>query len=461
MHTLYYVLNAGGDAADGGAVGTLSSSCVGQFSDSDVVGFRPGFDASAVKIHGSTEFCALVGNPEADGDFGQIHGGDIDALGVRRPGQGHFRVQTERLVFSVEHSWGSSYPLVPVEYVGTLDGSLFSLGRQPDGTLKIEFFLTEALLIQALGQQPMGPEGDPPMVDVDAFVQDFAGNVYLSFRHDELVGGTLLADDGVVCLPRTDFITDAMGNVGWTLPGSAVIVLDKPAVDALVAAAGLVTQAGSSIGSVVDLQALALDPAGGQFTPVQPVPGMPDGLPNLLFNGQSLGATILTTRDGGRIANLGGHALGKSPANGAVLGLDPVTSVGATSDLNGLLVANSDRHQLMVDVDQLTVDHDGELGFVLANFSPDSWAWILVAATLPAWGAGLTAVPSETGSPYPWLLVPAPSVQWPVPIGPGGRARVTIPLDMAPDESFWVVLQAYEVGSGELSAPASIWCPWP
>ena len=112
-------------------------------------------------------------------------------------------------------------------------------------------------------------------------------------------------------------------------------------------------------------------------------------------------------------------------------------------------------------MDQLTVDHDGELGFVLGNFEPDSWAWVKVGASSPAWGDNLLASPSETASPYPWLLVQEPSVQWAVPIDDSGRARITVPLTYAPNNDLWVVLQAYEVGSGELSAPASIWAPWP
>ena len=128
---------------DGGAVGTANTSALGRFNDSDVIAFRPGFDESAVKIHGPAEFNALVGDPEFDDDFGQIHGGDIDALGIRRPGHTDDRLRTDRLVFSVEHAWGSSYPVLQQEYVGSLDGTLFSLDRWPDGTLKVEFFLHE------------------------------------------------------------------------------------------------------------------------------------------------------------------------------------------------------------------------------------------------------------------------------------------------------------------------------
>jgi len=459
--TLFYVMNAIGEAADGGAVGTTSTSALGQFNDSDVIAFRPGFDSSAVKIHGSAEFNALVGDPEFNDDFGPIHGGDIDALGIRRPGHTADRVQTERLVFSVEHAWGSSYPVLQQEYVGTLDGTLFSLDRWPDGSLKVEFFLHEAQLTLALGQPPAGPGVNTPMVDIDAFVQDFAGNVYLSFRHDEMVRGTLLADDGVICLPRSEMVFDSDGNIAWITPNSALIVLDKARVDGLVQAAQLSSKSGNSIGSLTDLQALALDPLGGSFTPVQAVPGLPDGVPHLLFNGQALGATVLTTRNGGTIAAWNGHTLGSSTANGAALGLDPSSSGGAAADLNGLLVASTDRPQLLVDVDQLTIDHDEDLVFVLGNFAPNGWAWVKVAATSPAPGDNLVASPTETASPYPWLLVPEPSVQWAVPIDEAGRALIRVPMTYAPNDDLWVVLQAYEVWSGELSAPASVWAPWP
>ncbi len=459
--TLFYVMNAFGNGADGGKVGTTNSSAMGQFNDSDVIAFRPGFAESAVKVHGPAEFNALVGDPEFDGDFGKIHGGDIDALGIRRPGHTDARLRTDRLVFSVEHAWGSSYPVLQQEYVGSLDGTLFSLDRWPDGTLKVEFFLHEAQLTAALGQPPAGPGVSTPMVDIDAFVQDHKGNVYLSFRHDEMVLGTLLADDGVICLPRSEMVFDSDGNIGWISPNSAVIVLDKPRVNGLVQAAQLETKSGNSIGSLIDLQALALDPKGGTFTPVQAVPGLPEGVPHLLFNGQALGATVLTTRQGGTIASWNGHVLGSSPANGANLGLDPSTSGGAASDLNGLLVASTDRPQLLVDVEQLTIDHEEDLVFVLGNFVPNGWAWVKVAATSPAQGGNLVANPSETASPYPWLLVPEPSVQWAVPLDDAGRALITVPMTYAPNDDLWVVLQAYEVGSGELSAPASIWAPWP
>ncbi|MFT7464455.1 MAG: hypothetical protein ACI9EF_002811 [Pseudohongiellaceae bacterium] len=459
--TLFYIMNAKGIAADGGAVDGLPQSSLGIFNDSDVVAYRPGFDASAFKVHASTEFNALVGDADYDGHFGQIQGGDIDALGLRRPGFGAERVQTERLVFSVENAWGTANPPLQQDYAGALDGSLFSLGRHNDGTFKINFFLRESVLVNALGQPPAAPEVDTPMVDIDAFTQDFDGNVYLSFRHDEVVGGTLLSDDGVVCLPRSELQLDWNGNINQITPNSAVIVLDKPAVNALLQNAALVTPSGNTIKSLVDLQALALDPHGGTFTPVNPVPGLPDGVPHLFFNGQSLGATVLTTRDGGSMAEINGLTLGSSPASGAALGLDPDSSMGATSDLNGLLVAATDRIPLIVEVESLTVEHDGQLGFVLGNFKPLSWAWIKATAVFPAWGDSITALPSETDSPYPWLLVPEPSVQWAVAIDQNGRARLQIPLAITPDVNFWVLFQAYEVGSGELSTPASIWCPWP
>src|SRR5690606_28593488 len=111
------------------------------------------------------------------------------------------------------------------------DGDLFRfLPGGPAGD-SIQRMLREGLILAAMGD--VG--GD---VDVDAFTQDITGNLFLSFAEDEVVNGTPVQDGGVVMLPSSAITYGVFGEVTALTPGSAVVILDEPALDAMVVNSG-------------------------------------------------------------------------------------------------------------------------------------------------------------------------------------------------------------------------------
>ena len=456
-HSVFFCMDATTWTRDHGAVPGSSSSTLGRLFPGNVAMFTPGLGTSAIKQVATPELDALLGDADHDGLFGEVPGGGLDALGVRRPGGTAPGPITPQLVFSTRLDWGECQPGLPEVGVGALDGSLFGVDRHPvTGAPRVRHLLVEKLVLRALGQ-PAWPESD---VDIDAFTQDDDGNIYLSFRDDEWLGDTLLADDGVVCLPASDFATNADGEVWFMAEACAVIVLDKARTDAIVKAAGVKAPDGKAVNTLGDLQALAIDPEGGRFEPVQPVPGLPEGVPNLFLNGTRLGPVVIGTRDGGRVATLGDWPLGTSPLHGGPLGLDPVDSATSQADLAGLLVLPRRTPTPMIDGDHLGIDvvyGNEQLVYLFGGFRPGAWAWVQAGAAMPGKGGALTAMPSETGVPYAWRLVPNPAVGWPLAMDGNGRARLDMVLGAKIPVAFLAVLQAYEVGSGRLSAPATTW----
>jgi hypothetical protein len=460
QHTLAFVMNAHGLTRDQGALADGTPTVLGELFDTNIARVRPGPDAVARKWHATPEFCVLVGDPDLDSVFWQTHGDDLDALGVRR---GPFAPQKtgahtlRDVVLSTEDAWGNAQPQIVWDNGHALDGSLFSLDRDEHGLLDVQLFLPEALVLAALGQYGEDGEWD---VDIDAFVQDHGGNVFLSFRHDEPIHGTWYADDSVVCLPADALHFDADGNIISLTPDCAVVVLDNGAVNALVQHAELLSPAGSAIHNLGDLQALALDPAGGTFQPLQPVSTLPAGVPHLLFNGQRLGPTVLSTRDGGRIATLNGQPLGAVPFDGRTLGLHASSSA-TTDDLNALLVLPTAPDLPLLDVEHGDVDlAAGEHpAFLFTNFTPGGVAWTLILGVFPVTGTELFAPAGPWPGAYPWLAVPAPWVSLAVPVDAVGRARLDAPIEFPPSAHLWVVVQAVDLASGQLSTPAAVWCP--
>jgi hypothetical protein len=460
-HTLHFVPNAVATTADLGALGPYAETALGQLGDTEVAAFTPGLDASAIKQLALAELTCLLGDCDKDGWYFDAPWGDLDALGPRLYGPDVTGPLITDWLFSTEEEWcgGDEYSFV--DGPGAVDGTVFALARDPTtGQADVVFFLREVLVLRAIGQL-----GDPASdgVDVDAFAQDELGDIFLSFRVDEQVNGVLLADDGVVCLPAETLDYDAALNVKDVEAGAAVIVLDEAASDALVAHAGLLTASGKAIKSLQDLQALELDPAGGVFPSVQPVPGF-EGAPNLLFNGQNLGPTVLTTADGGRIATLNGKPLGSPGLSGAPLGLDEDSSSGSGFDLNALAVTPAAPPHLCVDVVQGVVDLQAvalpaEVGFLVGGATPHGPLLLLVRVETPGFGAGLSALPAPPGAGYPHVFVPAPVVLAVALADAHGRALATFAATEAPPVPMWVVLQAADLARHELSPPAGLWCP--
>jgi hypothetical protein len=457
--SLYFVMNDDGTTADLGVVADQPASALGQLYDTTIVRFVPGTDTSAVKVTGLPEWACLLGDADGDFDFWEALFDDVDALGLNVLLPPPDRLTSRNLILSSEAAFGNAMESISQDLAGACDGTLFTLLRKPDGTnFLVDPFLREITVLSAIGQ--LGTSGSDG-VDVDAFALDALGNVYLSFRVDEDVNGVLLADDGVVCLPSHELIYDWPYRVLDATYGSALIVLDAAGVNTLVAHAGLLGASGQAIQSLTDLQALEIDPAGGSFVPLQPAPWLPD-VPNLLFNGQAIGPTVLTTADGGRIATLNGQPLGSVTLSGASLGLDAASTSGATSDLNALLVVADGPPCPLVDVGAGEVDvhvPGAVLEFLAGNLTPEAPALLLVDSTVPQGGGGFASVPLPLGLLYPDYFLSSPPFVLALFTDAHGRLRVTGPVGPPPPISFVVLAQAADLVRKEVSSPALIWCP--
>jgi hypothetical protein len=456
---LVFIMNDDGTTADLGAIAGQPSA-LGELYDTTLVRLVPGTDASAAKIAGLAEWACLMGDEDGDFDFWEGVFDDLDALGLHALLPPPERLTSGGLILSCEAAFGGALESSVYDSLGACDGTLFRLDRAPGGaTYLVHRFLTEASVLAAIGQlgQP-GSDG----VDVDAFAMDPDGNVYLSFRVDEAVNGVVLEDDGVLALPAAALTFDMDLNVTAADPGSARIVLDALAVNTLVLHAGLLNASGQAITTLTDLQALELDPQGGSFVPVQAGAELPS-VPHLLFNGQALGPTVLTTRDGGRIAMLNGVPLGTTTLSGAPLGLDPASTSGATSDLNGLLVMPDSLPVPMLDVTDGEVDvHAAPEGalveFLGAHFTPGAAALLLLDGWVPLGSPDIPSVPVQPGLVYPDFYLSPFALLVPVVTDAAGRFRVSLTAPPLP-LSYIVLAQGADVVRKELSSPALVWCP--
>jgi len=468
MHVLRFVMNAGGTTADHGALagaagalpGGLSGTALGSLADHEIAQLRPGLASSAVKVHARAEFECLLGDEDLDGDYWDDPFGDIDAIGVRRHGPKIGRLPIDRLLISSQDAVLGGFDPLSTDLTGAVDGTIYAVRRGADGSPQVDRFLTEAQIVHAIGQHDAFVSDG---VDVDAFAQDATGNIFLSFRHDEQVNGTLLHDDGVICLPESGLGYSTTLNVKSVVNGSAVIVLDRTRVNALVANAMLTSGSGNPIASLIDLQALEIDPSGGSFVPLQPIPGQP-GAPNLFFAGQAIGPTVLTTADGGRIATLNGTPLGTQLLSGSALGLDPALSSGTSADLNGLLVLSAQPAPLCLDVEQGQVDLHAPGGppplrWRLGNAPPFAPLLLMVDVVLPGVGGSAPSQAAPYSAFYPDVFALAPVFVWPVRADASGRLAVDLPVAAVPPPGVLVVLQVANLLQRELSPPAAIWCP--
>jgi len=455
-HLLHFVVESGAGLADPGATLGVGGSVLGRLVDTEIAVTAPGLWLSARKQHAQSEWLAAIGDDDWDGDFWEEVGGEIDALALRPDAPDSGPLQLEHWIFSTEHPWGLANPLTGIDAYGALDGTLFSLRRAPDGTLEAETFLTEAQLLKSLGQ------GSDPLVadvDVDALAIDAIGNIFLSFRSTELVHGTSVADDGVVCIPESRLFYGPDGNVLLIEEAGATIVCDKPQTDAWVQHAGLVDASGKSIKILADLTGLSIDPAGGTFAPAEPIPGLPDGAPNLCFTGTRLGPMVLSTRDGGELARLNGKPLGAPVISGVALGLDAASTQDASADLCALHVTTARELVPRVEVEegQLYYQASAHAELLLDGFAPNAWVWLMLDAELPSYGENSWAQP-YSGPGCSQRLAWGTGLQFPLPTDSKGRARVVMPSAVSVGHSLRVLAQAFDVGTARLSRPATVWC---
>lgn len=413
-----------------------SGTSLADMKPTDLVHFAPFANLSAEKIQTNALYNVLMGDEDGDGDFDENFVGSIDAVGILRLPAEPAKLRT---VYSYLFSTSEDFDIA-------LDGDVFRfIAGGPAGDT-MQRMLREGSIRSAIGD--VG--GD---VDTDAFTQDIVGNIYISFAEDEVVNGTPVGDGGVVLLPAASLTYGPFGDVVSVLPNSAVVVLDESDVDTMVAASGLLFAA-----TVGDLSCLEIDVSGGTFLGL-------DGLnhPNLYFSGESLGASILSTKNGGSFA-IGnfGFPLATPNPNAGNLGLGSITG-----GIDALAIREDYGRALTIDVPDGEVTYPGEthVEWNVGNCVPNSMVLVLIDPFLTTPGARPTstyvvgkAYPEIYTFPVGWNLV------FMVPSDANGVATLQGTLTHTVLQNL-LIAQAYDPGlpvfgfPEQLGAPGGIFFP--
>lgn len=441
------------------AIDAASSSPLDHLDDQEIAWIAPLGDLPAVQVHARAARRVLL--DDVDADVPWLHDWeDIDALDLPRYGWPPTSPDLEDLVLSVQDAFGAATESGSTDADGAVDGSLFRVTRDASGAKALRFFLTEKQILTALGHDELSITDG---VDVDAFTQDAFGNVYLSFRHDEWVVGSWLGDEGLVCIPASAISYDGLLDVASVQPSSAVVVWDAADAAAMVAQAGLEEADGDAIVTLGDLQAVSVDPGGGTFPSRTPIPGFGSDAPNLLFAGQRIGASVLSTRAGGTVARLDGIELASSPIDGAALGLDAGATTKTTHDLNALCATRAHEPAPCLDVadDWVTLGSD-PLEVESGGHAPLEPVVIRLDVDAPSSSPGVTpSIPAPVWAGYPHLHALGP-VAVLVVADAAGRATWLAPAPPAgADLATWVTLQSWGLHDMQLSTPARVWCATP
>lgn len=397
---------------------------------------------AAEKTVGLATLNALLGDEDGDLDFFETALDEIDAIAlppsyVASP---YGSPSIFDYVLSSKSDFGEAYAAI------VTDGSLWRFHRAPAvGAPVIDIVLSQPTLQAGIGTTLS--------IDVDAAAFDADGNLYVSFRDDELIHGDLVSvgDGAVLAFDADDIVWNADGTIASLGSDTVAIVLAESDVDAQVVAAGLLDALGVPVTTIGDLQALDVDPAGGTFVGADGVTAWP----NLLYAGSDNGPRILTTAGGGAIATLNGVALGGAASpTGSFLGLD-----GNGSDLTCLQVIATRDLPLCLDLsgqgltpldldDTLWIDHG----------VPDGTVWIFATFGASSAGATFDAVPLSDKFRFQAWYTSNYFLLLPFDLDSNGRAAIDFSLDPADlNGDLNIVVQVAGIAKpAEMSAPVLI-----
>lgn len=342
--------------------------------------------------------------------------------------------------FSSQQDVGEAYAAI------ASDGSLWRLRKAPAAGGPVLQIALDHAVLQA-GLATSGP------VDIDAAAFDAAGDLFLSFRDDELIEGDLtpIGDGAIVGFAAGDISWNPDGTIASLGSGTAQVVLEESDTNAFLIAAGLLDDLGSPVLSISDLQALDVDPAGGTFLGADGVTSWP----NLLFCGSTNGPRVLTTAAGGAIALLNSVPLGDAASPiGSHLGLD-----GNGNNLTALQVIAARDLPLCLDLsgqgltpldldDTLWIDHG----------AADATVWLFASLGPFTAGANFDAIALADKfrfqSWYSWNYL----LLLPLDLDAAGRAQLDFTLDPADlGADLNIVVQVAELKKPvEMSAPIVI-----
>lgn len=221
-------------------------------TDQDVLHFTPAVSPDkARKMISAAQWNALLGDAGADALFFEAIFDEVNALSRVRFGElADGPDNAYGLIFSTQELLGEGYE-DPVS-----DGSPWFLA-EPGSSEPVEVFLDEEEIQIGLDTTSG--------LDINAAALAADGSIYLSFRNDELIHGVavLLENGGVVAFDAASISYDVDGCVDDIVAGSAVVILDEAAVDAMITQAGITDADSTPIQTADNLIALEIDPAGG------------------------------------------------------------------------------------------------------------------------------------------------------------------------------------------------------
>lgn len=319
-----------------------------------VVTPRPGLNYSAETFIPSLALQTMAGDVDANGSvFDTGLTGPIDALLVMtydwnseqgaRPRQSP--VTAADTYFSPSVDVGTNVSGAP----GLRRGDCGRFVRTAAGNGQVSRFISAEQLIAAFGMH------DPVTlqqlqandIDLDAITVSVDRHIFVSFDalhgvRVELNGNlvNMLADDGaVLCIPGPAWLPNARGEVANVMPNRGVVVFSEAQANVLAVNAMLTDNGGACVPVMIDTESLAIDPNGGNFTTQWGNQQLT--WPNLLLNGELMtGAGVITTRNGGMIAQVNGaplaRACGAGPTTGAQMGLDTAQAVSRLNALESL-----------------------------------------------------------------------------------------------------------------------------
>lgn len=441
-----------------------------------VVTPNAGLAASAETFAPGIAFNTLAGDEDASASvYAPNMTGPIDALTVlpydwdrelgARPRQRP--VTLLDTYFSPTNDVGTNVSGAP----GLRRGDCGRFVRNAAGNGQVSYFIRAEQLIQALGMfdpatgQPLMPAD----IDLDAITVSVDRHIFVSFDDDHsmrlLQNGALAnfvaADGAVLCIPGPTWTANMHGEVANVLPNRGVIVFTEAQANALVVSAMLTDNGGACVPAMVDTESLGIDPNGGTFAKAWGNQVLT--WPHLLLSGELMtGASVITTRAGGQIAQVNGGALaracGTGPTNGVQMGIAPSGTVDRLNSLEALAKE--------------------PCWFVLGSPTPTGLGGpveIHVGTNLPAamafLGFGLGALPvSPSISFLPWspntpcfpelypTIVPNPLFAVPLAAGVGSASFGAVTFAGSPVVAPGILFQALTVSGGalHLSSPLTL-----
>lgn len=447
QHTVVFALETGFPTLDN-AGGLLVA---GQIVEDELAMVTPGaglYSASVFQSVGA-QWCFLG---DADGDGRLVDaslaapGADIDEVFIKRFPSAPTGVLGPRDVFVSKEDATDMAP-------GFEDGDVVRYATQGP----VEVFLTEAMLLAAIGQLPTAD------VDLDALCQNEFGDLFVSFDVDEVVtnaggiGSGTMGDGGIAMIPAASITYDGSANVSAISVGSAMIVANETDMSAMMLASGMATSVGGVPStSSFDVGALEIDPNGGTW--ISPVTGA--SLPNLFFAwlGFSNDGAILSTAGGGTFAVINGVPMASASATtGLQLGLLPDST--GIFGLSGLALIPARPPVLAIENDPVNLITSSTIlftrqevsgatpnGLVLFffDFGPIGVGGFLPTTPFPGFGGELFGVG------LPTLLGFA------LADGKGYASRVHFLPPSAVGSMMNLAFQAFDVGQMSFATPAGL-----